>query len=333
MAVDKTLLDELRSQSQVDCDTLDNEVAETLGPFVDCTSNQAIALGELQKAKNAQLLRDSIQKAKELQSKYPHVSLEELAVEIASINLSARMTPHLLGYAHIQTNPMHSYSTELTISDAHRIVDLYTSLHEFPANRVCIKIPSTVEGLRACAELEKSGIATLATTLFSMEQAAFAAHVGCTYIAPYINGLKVHFDPSYVDDDKGFALARAAQKYYGRIGARTKVLPASLTSVNEVIRCAGVDHITIAPALLAEMANTKAGLASAMSDAPAPVTLDRKVDEDADMDYAKLVKDESKYRLAFSLAKDGRCEKKLTDAIVIFCRMQRELEMLVKGRP
>jgi len=38
-----SLLDELRSQSQVDCDTLDVEVAKTLGPFVDCTSNQAIA--------------------------------------------------------------------------------------------------------------------------------------------------------------------------------------------------------------------------------------------------------------------------------------------------
>ena len=276
------------------------------------------------------MLQDSITKAKDLQLKYPYVSLEELAVEIATVSLSARMTPHLSGYAHIQTNPMHSYSTELTISDARRIIDLYTSLHNFPSERICIKIPSTVEGLRACAALEESGIATLATTLFSMEQAAYAAHVKCTYIAPYINGLKVHFDPSYVDDDKGFALARAAQKYYRRVGAKTQVLPASLTSVNEVMRCAGVDHITVAPALLAEMANTRAGLASAMSDAPAPVALDREVDGDAEMEYCKLVKDEAKYRLAFSLAKDGGCEKKLTDAIVIFCRMQKELEEMVR---
>lgn len=65
----------------------------------------------------------------------------------------------------------------------------------FDATRVCIKIPSTWEGLRACRELEMSGIATLATTVFCMEQAALAADAGCTYIAPYVNELRVHFDP------------------------------------------------------------------------------------------------------------------------------------------
>lgn len=61
--------------------------------------------------------------------------------------------------------------------------------------RVCIKIPSTWEGIAACKILEAKGIATLATTLFCMEQAALAADAGCTYIAPYVNELKVHFVP------------------------------------------------------------------------------------------------------------------------------------------
>lgn len=65
----------------------------------------------------------------------------------------------------------------------------------YDSKRVCIKIPSTWEGIQACGILEAEGIATLATTMFSMEQAALAAHVGCTYIAPYINELRVHFDP------------------------------------------------------------------------------------------------------------------------------------------
>jgi len=66
----------------------------------------------------------------------------------------------------------------------------------FDTKRVCIKIPSTWEGLQACRALEARGIATLATTLFCMEQAALAADAGCTYIAPYVNELKVHFDPT-----------------------------------------------------------------------------------------------------------------------------------------
>lgn len=64
------------------------------------------------------------------------------------------------------------------------IVSIYKALDpSFDASRVCIKIPSTWEGLEACRVLEKNGISTLATTLFSMEQAALAADAGCTYVS------------------------------------------------------------------------------------------------------------------------------------------------------
>ena len=66
---------------------------------------------------------------------------------------------------------------------------------EFDTKRVCIKIPSTWEGLQACRVLQSSGITTLATTLFTFEQFALASEVGCHYIAPYVNELKVHFVP------------------------------------------------------------------------------------------------------------------------------------------
>lgn len=61
----------------------------------------------------------------------------------------------------------------------------------FDIARICIKIPSTWEGMMACRALESAGVRTLATTLFSMTQAVLAAEVGCTYIAPYVNELKV----------------------------------------------------------------------------------------------------------------------------------------------
>lgn len=46
----------------------------------------------------------------------------------------------------------------------------------------------------ACHTLELAGVRTLATTLFSMAQAVLAAEVGCTYVAPYVNELKVQFN-------------------------------------------------------------------------------------------------------------------------------------------
>lgn len=68
----------------------------------------------------------------------------------------------------------------------------------FDTRRVCIKIPATWEGIQACRELEKRDIATLATAVFCIEQAALAADAGCKYIAPFINELRVHFDTRYV---------------------------------------------------------------------------------------------------------------------------------------
>lgn len=34
--------------------------------------------------------------------------------------------------------------------------------------------------------------------MFCMEQVALAAEARCTYIAPYVNELRVHFDKEYV---------------------------------------------------------------------------------------------------------------------------------------
>lgn len=79
------------------------------------------------------------------------------------------------------------------------IVQLFQYLQPgFEQARICIKIPSTWEGLMACRTLELAGVHTLATTLFTMTQAILAAEVNCTYVAPYVNQLRVHFQPGLV---------------------------------------------------------------------------------------------------------------------------------------
>jgi transaldolase len=57
-----------------------------------------------------------------------------------------------------------------------------------------MKVPATWEGLQACRELRYSGIKTLATTLFTMEQAVLAGEVGCVSISPFVHELKALFD-------------------------------------------------------------------------------------------------------------------------------------------
>jgi transaldolase len=97
---------------------------------------------------------------------------------------------------------MHDIVMHQNTGDAYRtdmltcskgIVKLF-KVHGVEAGRLCIKIPSTWEGLEACRILQTEGTTTLATTLFTIEQAALAGEVGCHFVAPYVNELKVHFE-------------------------------------------------------------------------------------------------------------------------------------------
>lgn len=328
----QTLLDVLRSRSAVDCDTLDVSVSKELGPFVDCTSNQAIACFELQEHRHKDLLQKAAQLAKDLSSKYPDVKLETLAVEIGMILLALQVYPNLTGFVHIQANPFDAYSASKTVTRARRVVSLFKDVDaSFDTSRVCIKIASTWEGLQACKELESQhNIRTLATTLFTLEQAALAAQVGCRYIAPYVNELRVHFDKGYTDPSPNLPLCVRAQRYYLAHGFKTEVLPASLTSAAECMRLAGAQHITIAPALLRELAATQAG-----SDAEAAKA--HSLYDDPSLAHAPVppklsfLEDEAGYRIAFTRANKGREEEKLTYAINTFCDMQLALEKVLKA--
>ncbi|TVY27505.1 Transaldolase [Lachnellula hyalina] len=320
----QTLLQLLQSRSIVDCDTMDVEVPKTLGQFVDCTSNQAIAYGELAKPNNQKLVEDAVSLSKKLTLTFPDIPRKVLAGEIAMVKLQYGISKHVTGFVHIQTNPYHSYDTEKTVSDAQRIIQLFKILDPgFEAARICIKIPSTWEGLQACKILQASGVTTLATTLFTIEQAALAGEVGCHYIAPYVNELKVHFDPGFVDNNKAQSLCLQTQRYYEAHKLTTQVLPASLTCIEEIMALAGVNHITIAPGLLKELSWKPAAgneTVSLFDEAPVGSKM---------QELLSFAGDEKAFRIAFTLSGRGEGERKLDQAINIFCEMQDKMELLM----
>ncbi|KAL7939277.1 hypothetical protein V8C35DRAFT_286211 [Trichoderma chlorosporum] len=331
-----SLLNALRQYSVVDCDTLDGEVAKSLGPFVDCTSNQAIAFFELTKVSNGRtslhheaIIRESGRDATRLNEIRGRASLPEFMVEIMMVKLQLLIAPYITGYVHVQTNPKLSYSQSGTVENAQRIIAIFRELApEFDAKRVCIKIPATWEGLSACRTLEANGIATLATTMFCMEQAVLASDANCTYIAPYINELKVHFETGHIDHHKAFAFCREAQAYYNANNHRTRVLAASLTSVEEVLQLAGVNHITISPILLHAL--SRRGVSSAtkklgqyFADEPAAKSLESKR-------YTDILRDESAWKLAFTRSGFGTSAGKIIQAINYFSDFQEKLEELAR---
>ncbi|WZH45239.1 Transaldolase [Fusarium acuminatum] len=301
-----TLLDALRQTSRVDCDTLD----------ANALTIQAIAFSEISRPLAGEpllhhdaLIKEAIQGArgamKELQGA---VTFEEFVVQI----LVSRSPPPA---------PL------LTILSG--IVAIFKHLApDFDTKRVCIKIPATWEGLQACRTLEMEGIATLATTMFCMEQAALAAEAQCTYIAPYVNELKVHFEAGYVDQNKAFDFCREAQAYYINNSLRTQVLAASLTSTDEVMQLAGIQHVTISPNLLNGLASTDLSawngkLGDYFAQGPTNKSSETK-------GYHTLVKDESAWRIAFTRSGFGSSEGKIIQAINYFADCQEKLEELVR---
>ena len=127
------------------------------------------------------------------------------------------------------------------------------------ADNVTIKLPLTVEGLKACKELTAQGVETNVTLCFSAAQAVMVAKAGATYISPFIGRLN---DNSL----SGVELVRAISGLYCSHGVRTKILAASLRDVHHVSRCFmyGANVCTLPPAVFDKMYNhvlTDAGLA------------------------------------------------------------------------
>ncbi|KAL8736145.1 MAG: hypothetical protein Q9181_002510 [Wetmoreana brouardii] len=282
MGHQNNLLNVLRIRTTVDCDTLDVTglhpriewrssltifaVPKELGQFADCTSNQTIAHGELQKSHHQSLLRQCVGEAERILEDFHGVGLNELAVEISMIRLSLRIAPHISGYVHTQTNPIKAYDTEATVANALRIK-------------------------------------TLATTLFTFEQGALAGQVGCQYIAPYVHELKVQTSPGHVDRSPNNALCVLLQRYYSSRSLSTKVLAASLTSVEEVMALAGIDHITLPPPLLKQLVN------SPLSDKQ-PSLFDQRLDDEQSFSLP-LIETKDDFDRALRMSKGGDNQRKL----------------------
>jgi transaldolase len=110
-----------------------------------------------------------------------------------------------------------------------------------------------------------------------------------------------------VDHNKAQDLCFEAQMYYRANGINTQVLPASLTSIDEVMALAGVDHITISPPLLKELTTKPAAEWSGAS------LFDRKAEAaGVGKQWPKYVGDESGWRIAFTRSGKGEGERKLS---------------------
>ena len=132
-----------------------------------------------------------------------------------------------------------SISAEVSALDSAKMVEEGIKLSEIAEN-VTVKLPITWDGLEACNSLSQKGISVNMTLCFSASQALLAAKSGAEYVSPFIGRL----DDLNLD---GADLISDIKLIYSNYNFSTKVLAASIRTINHVKQCAllGADVATI----------------------------------------------------------------------------------------
>ncbi len=140
-----------------------------------------------------------------------------------------------------------SGEVKATTTDAEGMIAEGREIAAIHPNMV-VKIPMTVEGLKAVKVLASEGIKTNVTLIFTANQALLAARAGAAYVSPFLGRL----------DDinvRGVDLIREIAEIFDIAGIETEIIAASIRNPIHVTDCAlaGADIATVPYAVLEQM--------------------------------------------------------------------------------
>ncbi|TLX68249.1 MAG: fructose-6-phosphate aldolase [Thaumarchaeota archaeon] len=131
-------------------------------------------------------------------------------------------------------------------------------------DNVVVKVPMTMEGLKAVKKLSEDKIKTNVTLIFSSNQALLAAKAGASYVSPFIGRL---------DDggQEGMTVIKEIVQIFNNYDFQTEVLVASVRHPIHVIEAGkiGAHIVTLPPDILGKMLThplTDKGLSLFLSD-------------------------------------------------------------------
>ena len=111
-----------------------------------------------------------------------------------------------------------------------------------------VKIPMTVEGLKAVKVLSAEGIKTNVTLIFAANQALLAARAGATYVSPFLGRL---------DDvnQSGISMIEDIVSIFSNYDIQTEIIAASIRTTVHVTECAlaGADIATVPYSIIEQM--------------------------------------------------------------------------------
>jgi transaldolase len=318
-------LDALKQLTTVVADTGDFKQLSAFKPQ-DATTNPSLILKAVQKPEYVPLLKDTVA----AHGKEPmDVQIDRLLVRFGCEILAT-----IPGRVSTEVDARLSFDTAATVARAQRIMALYEA-QGVKRERVLIKIASTWEGIQAAGQLEREGIRTNLTLLFSFAQAVACGDAKVQLISPFVGRIYDWYKKSaggssgatasggWVEadnanaNDPGVKSVRAIYNHYKRHGIKTEVMGASFRNVGQITALAGCDLLTIAPELLAQLEASNEPLAQALSASAA-----------LKLDLPQVHHTESTFR--YALNEDAMATEKLAEGIRAFCVDAIKLETLMK---
>ena len=140
-----------------------------------------------------------------------------------------------------------SGEVKATTTDAEGMIREGREIAAIHPNMV-VKIPMTVEGLKAVKVLSAEGIKTNVTLIFSANQALLAARAGATYVSPFLGRLDDISQP-------GTELIETIAEMFAVAGIETQIIAASVRHPIHVTECAlaGADIATVPYKVIEQM--------------------------------------------------------------------------------
>jgi transaldolase len=132
-----------------------------------------------------------------------------------------------------------SGEVKATTVDAKTMIEEGREIAKIHPNMI-VKIPMTVEGLKATKVLSSEGIKTNVTLVFSANQALLAARAGATYVSPFLGRLDDISMP-------GIDLVKSISEIFSIYGLETEIIAASVRNPIHITDCAlaGADIATV----------------------------------------------------------------------------------------
>src|SRR5579864_2268820 len=257
-----TLLESLKKYTTVVADTGDIDAIARHRPQ-DATTNPSLLYHAAQMPAYRHLAEEATEQALE-RGGSPEDMAEEF-IDRLFVLFGCEILKVVPGRVSTEVAASLSFDTAGTIAKARKLILSYENTG-VSRERVLIKIASTWEGIRAAEILEKEGIHCNLTLLFSFAQAVACAEAGVTLISPFVGRIydwykKEHGGAEIApDQDPGVASVDCIYNYYKKFGYKTQVMGASFRNVNQIVRLAGSDLLTISPELLDQLEKTEGAL-------------------------------------------------------------------------